>query len=720
MAVLAGAVESVRAQLLAGADPDAADTRGRSALMLAASRGHHEVGLVLLEAGANPAMKDSAGNDAIAIARSRKDVAMEELLHRGRFAAGEHPGGNEEIVQNPSDEQPLNGRRPELPGIPPETRRRPALIRGEVATNQGDSEACAVDHEESREPSRDQDEVLDLSGWEEEVETQPPPDDPSLADEAAALQVAFSRHSPVDTDEDWDDVDIDLPELAHLDRRHSHLGIESSNEIRALIVRALENGRVECDQIEGLVGEALDLDDARREALESNLRLVLGDLGVVIDDEPVAARQAPEITDEEEDRFGDLATEAMELLGRLLSSDVDPAGPYARSVPADLLTRDDEAALGHEIEEGTREALETLAKSPMAVARVVGDAQGVLDGTTKASDLFDHASAPDDADDSSPTAIPAGRGEEGEVEIAPGRETLASNLKRIVELCRESEPDPGELGRRMLEARFSASYHDELRRIAETDAAWKDARERFQSGLERVARAKQRFVERNLKLVIWVARKHRRMPILDTIQAGNIGLMRAVDKFDHRRGTKFSTYAVWWIRQAIFRAADDSARIIRLPVHVMDSLRKMERAEVLAHAKYGERCDVDRIAALADLSADRVRKLREFPEDPLSMHVPAVAKEVIAVADERAVPFEEDVLYGERRKLVREQLDTLTDREASIIRRRFGIDCSEHTLEAVGKEFGVTRERVRQIESKALRKLRHPSRSSRLRDALPR
>ena len=281
-----------------------------------------------------------------------------------------------------------------------------------------------------------------------------------------------------------------------------------------------------------------------------------------------------------------------------------PRGRTQGSVPRDLLTREDETALGREIEEGTREVLETIAASPMAVSRVLVDAQRCTRRHDKGvGTLGQRRARPEVADDGFPAAVQDGRGEEAEVGSAPGRETQASNLKRIIELCRKSEPDPAELGRRMFDARFSANYRGELGRIAEKDAAWEHVRERFQAGLDRVERAKHQFVECNLKLVVWVARKHRRMPILDTIQAGNIGLMRAVEKYDRHRGTKFSTYAVWWIRQAIFRAADDSARIIRLPVHVMDSLRKLERAEVLAHAKYGERCDVDRIAAIADLSA---------------------------------------------------------------------------------------------------------------------
>ena len=218
---------------------------------------------------------------------------------------------------------------------------------------------------------------------------------------------------------------------------------------------------------------------------------------------------------------------------------------------------------------------------------------------------------------------------------------------------------------------------------------------------------------------MWVAKKHRGLSLADRIQAGNIGLMRAVDKFDCKRGTKFSTYAVWWIRQAIFRAVDDSARIIRLPVHVVECLRKVERARVLAFAKDGRESDAYRIATLADLPPERVRKMLAVPEDPLPMDNPGTVEEVCNIADESTPSPEETARFAETQRLLRDHVDSLVPREARVIRRRFGIDCDEHTLEEVGKEFGVTRERIRQIEAKALRKLRHPDRLERLRDVLP-
>ena len=392
---------------------------------------------------------------------------------------------------------------------------------------------------------------------------------------------------------------------------------------------------------------------------------------------------------------------------------------FARSLPTDRLTRDDETALGREIEEGMREVLYTIAGSPLVVSRLLSDVRSVLEGSTTPGTLFDAANAQGDSDESPSHDTTDDQEIEQESGVAPIPDTPSSHLRALLESCQQPEVDWTALAARLFDAGLSAGYRAELQRIAEQDKAREDAAKRIRTGLAKVERAKQRFVESNLKLVIWVARKYRALPLADRIQAGNIGLMKAVDKFDYRRGFKFSTYATWWIRQAITRAIADSARIIRLPVHVTDSLRKVERAQVLASAKYGDEFDVDRIAELAELPADRVRKMLAVPEDPLSMDDPGIVEEVLAIADEGTPSSEEAVVDVQMQKLVREQVDSLTSREATVIRRRFGIDCGEHTLEEVGKEFGVTRERIRQIEAKALRKLRHPSRAGQLRNARP-
>ena len=574
---------------------------------------------------------------------------------------------------------------------------------------------CESVDEMVSEPSADSYDVFDLSAWQEEIETEAPPDDLSCADEAAILQGHLSRHSPIDTDENWDDVEIDLPELEHIGRRRSRLDPETRTAVRVLVVEALRNGRVDSDRISCALVEDDALDDTKRTDFEANLRLVLGDAGVVIGDEPFTTDTAAEITAEDEDRFGDAATEAIDFLGTLQSSDTDPLVPYVRSLPADRLTRDDETALALAIEEGMRDVLTTIAGSPVAASRLLSDARNVMEGNTPVRALLDTANSQDDSDETPSDDTT----DDQETDAAPIPDTLSAHLRAIVELCQQREVDRAALAARLFDAGLSAEYREELQSVAEQDSACEYAAKRIRAGLAKAKRAKRRFVETNLKLVIWVAKKHGGLPLADRIQAGNIGLMRAVDRFDHRRGAKFSTYAVWWIRQHITRAVADTARIIRLPVHVTESLRKVEKACLSAELQEDHEPDAARIATLTDLSPNQVRKMLAVPEDPLPMDDPGIVKEVCTIADEGTPSPEEMAMVAEMQMLLKEQVDRLEPRQAAVLRRRFGIDCDEHTLEEVGKEFGVTRERIRQIEAKALKNLRHPARTGQLRDVLP-
>ena len=654
----------------------------------------------------------------VAMARSCGETTVADLLHRLGISTAEYRDDDNDIKRNRTDEGPLNGR---FVGRMVATfKTTEGIATGAVADAGMRSHADGRESVDERvaEPPADYIDALDLSAWQEELETEAPPDDLSCADEAATLQDAVSRHSPVDTDENWDDVEIDLPELEHLGRRRSRLSTETRTAVRVLVVEALRNARVDDDRLRSALAEDDELEDTKRAEIEANLRLVLGDAGVAIGDEPFTTDTAVEITDEDEDRFGDVATEAIEFLGRLQSSDADPLAPYLRSLPTDLLNRDDETALGMAIEEGMREVLATIAGSPVVASRLLSDARSVMEGNTPARALFGTASAQEDSDETLSDDTTDDQENEQGTGAAPIPDTLSTRLQAIVELCRRRDVDQAALAARLFEVGLSAEYREELQCIAERDSECKHGAKRIRAGLAKTNRAKRRFVETNLKLVIWVAKQHKGLPLADRIQAGNIGLMRAVDRFDHKRGTKFSTYAVWWIRQQVTRAVADTARIIRLPVHVTESLRKVERARVLAYAMDGRDSDVDRIAALTDLPPDRVRKMLAVPEDPLPMDDPGIMEEVSNIADEGTPSPQKMETDVQMQNLLREQVGRLTPREATILRRRFGIDCDEHTLEEVGKEFGVTRERIRQIEAKALRKLRHPGRTGHLREFL--
>jgi RNA polymerase primary sigma factor len=250
----------------------------------------------------------------------------------------------------------------------------------------------------------------------------------------------------------------------------------------------------------------------------------------------------------------------------------------------------------------------------------------------------------------------------------------------------------------------------------------KDINRRVTMGEAMARRAKKEMVEANLRLVISIAKKYtnRGLQFLDLIQEGNIGLMKAVDKFEYRRGYKFSTYATWWIRQAITRSIADQARTIRIPVHMIETINKLNRISRQMLQEMGREATPEELAERMEMPEDKIRKVLKIAKEPISMETPIGEDEDANIGDliedtTIALPVDE-ATKSNLTDSTRNVLGSLTAREAKVLRMRFGIDMNtDHTLEEVGKQFDVTRERIRQIEAKALRKLRHPTRSDHLR-----
>ncbi len=255
--------------------------------------------------------------------------------------------------------------------------------------------------------------------------------------------------------------------------------------------------------------------------------------------------------------------------------------------------------------------------------------------------------------------------------------------------------------------------------------AIKDINRRMSIGEAKARRAKKEMVEANLRLVISIAKKYtnRGLQFLDLIQEGNIGLMKAVDKFEYRRGYKFSTYATWWIRQAITRSIADQARTIRIPVHMIETINKLNRISRQMLQEMGREPSPEELAERMVMPEDKIRKVLKIAKEPISMETPIGDDEDSHLGDfieDTTISSPVDTTTSEGlQNATRDVLAGLTAREAKVLRMRFGIDMNtDHTLEEVGKQFDVTRERIRQIEAKALRKLRHPSRSEPLKTFL--
>lgn len=653
-----GIPQAIRLRLSRGDDVNATESRGRTALMLAAHRGHLESCSVLLDSGADFSLVDNDGHTALTLADTAGHDRIVDLLSKHA----------QRLIQ---PEEPFSVPKPE---------------------------------EESRRDTPEDDDSI-LLDWEAYDESPPPEGDADCLDAACELRQAISTHSPVDRDEDWSEAYLELPDLPG--GRSRRLSAEETTFVSALVKQGLSTGFVSARQLNDFVMDKpqSDYPDHGFVAVTErpeHLRILLGDLGIQIDDEmPDSFLMVFDDIDEEPPQE---VTDALEFLENISSRHNDPGVRYnldiSRGPP--LLTKESEFELGRIMADAREEIISCIAGSSEAVSALI--------------EVFSVTKQADETEDED-------NGAEQQTDFIQQEEKA---LKRLQELSdagiAAGHPEVPVLLRNINPGRDEIL---KLCRLIQQQAPDSPLPDHVQKTLSNSETARATMILSNLRLVISIAKKHSGsgVRIDDLIQEGNIGLMRAVEKYDHTLGFRFSTYATWWIRQSITRAISDTARTIRIPVHMMETINKLNRMSRQMTQETGREATPEELALRMDIPEDKVRKALKIAQEPISMETP-----VSDYKDSYIVDLIEDasfcspvdwVIAKDLRNVTQNMLAGLTPNESKVLRMRFGFEMdTDHTLEEIGKHFDVTRERIRQIEVKALSKLRHPNRCQVLADFL--
>lgn len=700
-AVALGIEAVVRHHLRSGQDVNSRDDKGQTPLIIAAAKGHAKICSLLLEAGADPALKDTAGFTALDLAVNQKRADVWELLQR---------------VSK------------EKPPAPPEPKPVVSVPRPPPAAEIASVAVVAFDEEGGD---------LDLSGWQPEVDLPPPPQDPLVLPDAKLTQRELAEHVPIDLDEDWSDVEITLPELIAR-RRRRHDNEEETRwlgDASALVLTALRDGEVPESLIESIApAMGIDGDDEGVVDYDAMLRMALGDLGVRVGEDDDTRSIFDDPDDESEERYSLELSEAMQFLRTCLERREEPLTQYLNALSGiKVLSREDEQAIGRAMEEGMFMALTAIASSGVAMKIVMETLGQVEQGQIEWDDVIADDPAYEDTDaipDDDHDDMPEESQDDEAVDDVRLPGALADRLASVqggYDTLQAAAPQhvgalTRDLGTRIQALGLREEFVERLRGVVEADEIDQGIRERISAGLEKTRKAKHRLFHSNQKMVFWIARKYqnRGLPLMDIVQEGSLGLMKAVEKFDYSRGNKFSTYATWWIRQAITRAISDQSRLVRVPVHMVEIVNKVRRARQEHEILHGREPTAQELAARLEIAERKAAHAFALLQDvALIEEADSSGSTLVDRLVDPAPSAEEEILRKEREVIIGRELAGMDGRSRDVICLRFGIgEETEHTLEEIGQRYGVTSERIRQIESKALVHLAHPLRLKKFRPLL--
>ena len=714
--------------------------------MIAAIRNKTNVVEILLDGGADPDLRDPSGLDVLAIAEESGSHAVAALLLSLR--SSERSDIDAPTTIDLEAEREIDSHDVDIddefpPDLAEPSQSPPVPMDFRHESSQSHSQPPVEQHASAKQevtPLADDaqnDAHFSLGEWEAEVEPSHRAEDPDLAIGAAAVQVSISNHIPIDTSSNWDDLETYLPVSAAPLRRSNDL--EARESMRLLLLRAIREGSVPCMAIEDLsIGDDHTVD----EDSESLLRMIVNDLGAEADErfeyssehEDYSVFVSPVESEDEEEILAD----AMTIMDDHASNRSSSLRRYQREFQQlKLLSAADEISIGKEMGSTMSLALDALAAWPQGVSKLHECAELARSGIRQVRWISSgtHDDTPDieippNATDAPDAVTPLDDGESvlplDVAELAPESDTndFFTKLSGLATLAIGTVQGGAEWkkARAALESlSLRGTFLMDLATMSQDDPC--PHAKAFASAMQQHQLARERMASGNLKLAFSIAKKHlySGIPLEDLAQEGNVGLLRAVDKYDWRKGYRFSTYATWWIRQAISRAVADTSRTIRVPVYVFQNVQKLKHESAKFERQNQRPPTPTELASFLELSMKKIPGLLRISEDTSPIDEDGIETLILAGAlPEYIVEDPYDVVKAtDLHDVLESALSELDKRQQQVIRMRFGIGLSDSlSLEEISHQYGVTRERIRQIEQSAMRMLKHPVRSQKMSDLL--